>query len=397
MNTISQRFESLLALSVREEASDIHLSSARPVYMRRFGKLVSAEEATWTEGNIEELIEKILNPLQKQSLESGRSLDFAYNSTQGPRFRLNAFYEKQRPSLAIRRIEQSISNFENLCLPPSLEKLTDVQDGLVLITGPTGSGKSTTLNAIIDRINQAAPQHIITIEDPIEQIHDGAQSLIHQRELFTDVPSYSQGVKDALREDPDIILVGEMRDPETMRTVIGAAETGHSVFSTLHTSDAVGAINRILGGFSAAEQTSVRHQLSMVLRAVVSQRLIPTKNHDARIPIVEVLCGTKAVCNHIRTGRLEQIYTLMESGSQNGMITREQSLAHHIGKETITLDEALKLANDPKVLVDLLRYRSQNPDRKNGEHPDPSEPSKFPALDTVPDENVNSRGTEQCS
>ena len=397
MNPINQRFESLLALSVKEEASDIHLSPERPVYMRRFGKLVSADEAIWSEGNIEELIHNILNPLQKQSLESERSLDFAYNSDIGPRFRLNAYFEKQRPSLAIRRIEQNISTFESLSLPPSLDKLTSVQDGLVLITGPTGSGKSTTLNAIIDRINQAAPQHIITIEDPIEQVHDGAQSLIHQRELFTDVPSYSQGVKDALREDPDIILVGEMRDPETMRTVIGAAETGHSVFSTLHTSDAVGAINRILGGFSAAEQTSIRHQLSMVLRAVVSQRLVLTKNQDARIPIVEVLWGTKAVCNHIRTGRLEQIYTLMESGSQNGMITREQSLAHHIGKETITLNEALKLAKDPKVLVDLLRYRNRSKTGIKGESPSLADPSEPAALATALTEYADHSELEQTS
>jgi len=218
--------------------------------------------------------------------------------------------------------------------------------------------------------------------------------LIHQRELFTDVPSYSQGVKDALREDPDIILVGEMRDPETMRTVIGAAETGHSVFSTLHTSDAVGAINRILGGFSAAEQTSIRHQLSMVLRAVVSQRLVLTRTQDARIPIVEVLWGTKAVCNHIRTGRLEQIYTLMESGSQNGMITHEQSLAYHIGKETITLDEALKLAKDPKVLVDLLRYRSGLQKSEKPANSSSHDPSESPELATVFAEEANSNGNE---
>jgi len=180
MITITERFESLLALSLQEEASDIHLSPERPVYIRRFGKLVSADESTWTDQNIEELIDTLLNPLQRESFESERSLDFAYNSHLGPRFRLNVYYEKQRPSLAIRRIEQSISNFENLGLPSSLEKLTSIQDGLVLVTGPTGSGKSTTLNAIIDRINRIAPQHIITIEDPIEQIHDGAQSLICQ-------------------------------------------------------------------------------------------------------------------------------------------------------------------------------------------------------------------------
>lgn len=359
MNSITHRFESLLAQSLEQQASDIHLSADRPIYLRRFGKLVLLDSPPWTGKAIDELLAEILHPSQKESFQVERSLDLAYQADQGPRYRLNVYYEKQRPTLAIRRIEQEVASFESLHLPPSLEKLTTITDGLVLITGPTGSGKSTTLNAIIDQINRLSPQHIITIEDPIEQVHDGAQCLIHQRELFTDVPSYRQGIKDALREDPDIILVGEMRDPDTMRTVIAAAETGHAVYSTLHTSDAVGAINRILGGFSAAEQASIRHQLSMVLRAVVSQRLVPTPAQDARIPIVEVLWGTKAVCNHIRTGRLEQIYTLMESGSQNGMMTREQSLAFHVTKGTVALDDALRLAKDPKVLIDLLRHISQ--------------------------------------
>ncbi len=359
MKTVKQQFESLLAQSLEKQASDIHLTADRPIFLRRFGKLLPIEATPWSSNTISQLLTEVLHPSQQENLQTDRSLDFAYQAHQGPRFRLNVYYEKQRPSLAIRRIEEEVASFESLHLPPTLEKLTEVTDGLVLITGPTGSGKSTTLNAIIDQINRVTPQHIITIEDPIEQVHDGAQSLIHQRELFTDVPSYRQGIKDALREDPDIILVGEMRDPDTMRTVIAAAETGHAVYSTLHTSDAVGAINRILGGFSAAEQASIRHQLSMVLRAVVSQRLVPTPSQDARIPIVEVLWGTKAVCNHIRTGRLEQIYTLMESGSQNGMMTREQSLAFHVSKGTVALDDALRLAKDPKVLVDLLRHRNQ--------------------------------------
>ncbi len=359
MNSITSRFESLLKQSLEKQASDIHLSADRPIFLRRFGKLASLDSTPWSGKAIDELLAEILHPAQQESFQVERSLDFAYQANQGPRFRLNVYYEKQRPTLAIRRIEQEVASFESLHLPPTLEKLTTITDGLVLITGPTGSGKSTTLNAIIDQINRITPQHIITIEDPIEQVHDGAKSLIHQRELFTDVPSYQQGIKDALREDPDIILVGEMRDPETMRTVIAAAETGHAVYSTLHTSDAVGAINRILGGFNANEQASIRHQLSMVLRAVVSQRLVPTPAQDARIPILEVLWGTKAVCNHIRTGRLEQIYTLMESGSQNGMMTREQSLAFHVSQGTVALDDALRLAKDPKVLIDLLRHRNK--------------------------------------
>ena len=359
MNPLIQRFESLLQLADFQSASDIHLSPDKPVYLRRFGLLTATEGPQWRSDEIDELLRLVLHAQQEATFKESQSLDFAYTSPNGPRFRVNLFLERQRTSLAIRRIEQQIADFDSLHLPPCLERLTSIQDGLMLVTGPTGSGKSTTLNAIIDRINRQTPQHIITIEDPIEQIHQENQSLIHQRELFTDVPSYHQGIKDALREDPDIILVGEMRDPDTMRTVISAAETGHAVFSTLHTSDAVGSVNRILGSFTAAEQTSIRHQLSMVLQAVVSQRLIMTRDRDARVPVVEVLWGTKAVCNHIRTGRLEQIYTLMESGSQHGMMTREQSLAHHVGEETISLDEALRMAKDPKILVDLLRYQNR--------------------------------------
>ncbi len=365
MNACLTRFESLLQESVNLEASDIHLSAGKPIYLRQYGRLIHSKQATWTEAALHALTESLLAPPQQECLRSEHSVDLAYSSEIGPRFRLNIYHERQRLSLAIRRIAEEIANFETLRLPASLDKLTTLHDGLVLITGPTGSGKSTTLNAILDRVNQKEPQHIITIEDPIEQVHDEAKSLIHQRELYTDVPSYARGIKDALREDPDIILVGEMRDPDTMRTVIAAAETGHAVYSTLHTSDAVGAINRILGGFSAAEQTSIRHQLSMVLRAVVSQRLVMTRTEDSRVPVVEILWGTKAVCNHIRTGRLEQIYTLMESGSQHGMMTREQSLAQHVQAESISLDEALRLAKDPNVLVDLLRAREKQAGESN--------------------------------
>lgn len=370
MNAMIQRFETLLSRSVTAEASDIHLSSNRPVFARRFGKLVLLDREPWTPETVHQLLTQILLPQQKENFESGRSIDLAYATPCGSRFRLNAYFEKQLPTLAIRRIEKEVANLNDLGLPPSLEKLTTIQDGLVLVTGPTGSGKSTTLNAILNRINEQEPQHIITIEDPIEQVHEFGQSLIHQRELYSDVPSYPQGIKDALREDPDIILVGEMRDPETMRTVIAAAETGHAVYSTLHTSDAVGAVSRILGGFSAAEQASIRHQLSMVLKAVVSQRLVLTRSQEARIPIVEILWGTKAVTNHIRTGRLEQIYTLMESGAQNGMMTREQSLAYHVSHGSISLDEALKFAKDPKVLVDLLRHQ-ERARAENKEFPSP--------------------------
>lgn len=357
MNSYLQHFEDLLAQVVQLRASDLHLSSGGSVFVRRYGKLAALDGEIWTEADVDQLVEQLLPVEQVQRFRDDRSLDLAHTSQAGPRFRLNLYYERQKPSLAARRIESEIPDFENLQLPSVLDRLTTVHDGLTLITGPTGSGKSTTLSAIVDRINRQSAQHILTIEDPVEYVHRNAQSMVHQRELHTDVPSFAQGIKDALREDPDVILVGEMRDQETMRTAIAAAETGHAVFSTLHTSDPVGALNRFLGAFSAEEQISLRHQLSMVLNAVVAQHLVPTQSGKARVPIVEVLWATNAVRNHIRTGRFEQIYTSMEAGSQEGMITRDQSLAHHVRSENITLDTAMRLAKEPKGLVELLRFQ----------------------------------------
>lgn len=357
MNSYLQAFENLLTQVVEQQASDLHLSTGGAVFVRRYGKLTALEGDIWTEAAVDQLVEELLPEEQVERFRTDRSLDLAHTSQAGPRFRLNLYYERQKPSLAARRIESAIPDFFSLQLPPVLDRLTTVHDGLTLITGPTGSGKSTTLSAIIDQINQQSSQHILTIEDPVEYVHQNAQSMVHQRELHTDVPSFAQGIKDALREDPDVILVGEMRDQETMRTAIAAAETGHAVFSTLHTSDPVGALSRFLGAFSAEEQASLRHQLSMVLNAVVAQHLVPTHCGKARVPIVEVLWATNAVRNHIRTGRFEQIYTAMEAGSEEGMITREQSLAHHVRAENITLDAAMRLAKEPKGLVELLRFQ----------------------------------------
>ncbi len=352
-------FEQLLEKSIELGASDLHISSVEPPFFRCRGGLVTPPEIEWPESSMKDLLACLLNDRESSALQEDRSLDLAYSLPRGDRFRLNLYYERNRPALAVRRLNDSIQDFASLNLPPSLERIPELTNGLVLITGPTGSGKSTTLAAIIDEINRNKPYHIITIEDPIEQLHQSQKSLIHQRQLYRDVPNFFQGVKDALREDPDILLVGEMRDQETMKAAITAAETGHLVFSTLHTGDAVGTINRILGGFSAEEQRTLRHQLSMVLRSVVAQILVPTSDKQKRIPIVEVLWANKPVCNHIRTGRLEQIYTIMESGSQHGMITREQSLADHVHNGLVSLDEALRLSREPKTLTNLLELKDE--------------------------------------
>ena len=371
-------FESLLRSSIELNASDLHISATKPPYLRCHGELVTQDSnEDWSPSSMNRLLDELLNDHQKQAFTLDRSLDLAYSLESGDRFRLNLFFERDTPALAIRRLNDQIQNYQSLNLPSVLDKIPELTDGLVLITGPTGSGKSTTLAATIDQINRSSPYHIITIEDPIEQVHVSQRSLIHQRELHRDVPSYFQGVKDALLEDPDILLVGEMRDPETMRAAITAAETGHLVFSTLHTGDAVGSVNRILGGVSADEQRTLRHQLSMVLRTVVSQHLVPTANRDRRIPIIEVLWSTKPVANHIRTGRVEQIYSIMESGTQFGMLTREQALAEHVFSGLIPLDDAMRMARDTKALVDRLQMKQRDQEEKERAEAEAEAASEF--------------------
>lgn len=370
-------FDQLLHESIERQASDLHLSATVPPYLRCHGELVQSASNQWRSDTMTLLMDDLLNNQQRQTLEQDRSLDLAYSLGNIARFRLNLFFERNEPALAARRLNDKIEDYDSLNLPAALDPIPELVDGLVLITGPTGSGKSTTLAATIDQINRTKPLHIITIEDPIEQLHQSKRSLIHQRELYRDVPSFYQGVKDALREDPDILLVGEMRDPETMRAAITAAETGHLVFSTLHTGDAVGAVNRILGGFSAEEQRTLRHQLSMVLRAVVSQHLVPTADRTRRIPIIEVLRATKPVANHIRSGRVEQIYSIMESGSQSGMLTREQSLADHVSSGLVTLDEGMRLARDQKALIDRLQLIEKEAEEKERAEQEAQELAEF--------------------
>ena len=230
-----------------------------------------------------------------------------------------------------------------------------MKDGLVLVTGPTGSGKSTTLASIIDKINRTRADHIITVEDPIEYVHTNKKSLIHQRELYSDVQTFDGAIRAALREDPDVMLIGEMRDVETIRAAITAAETGHLVFSTLHTGDCVGAIDRMIGVFSAEEQLAIRQQLSMVLRAVVAQHLLPVADGDGRVPLAEVMFVTSAVANLIRTSKPSQIYSLMEIGSSEGMLTADFALAELVYRNQILEEDGRRLARDPAAMVSRLQ------------------------------------------
>jgi twitching motility protein PilT len=258
-------------------------------------------------------------------------------------------------------LDDTFRSFEALHLPPQLKELTALRDGLVLVTGPTGSGKSTTLATMINAINTGRSGHILTIEDPIEYVHRHRKCLVHQRELYTDVPAFADAVRAALREDPDVILVGEMRDLATMRAAITAAETGHLVFSTLHTADAVGALDRMIGLFPGNEQDSIRQQLSMVLRAVVAQRLLARKDGQGRVPAVEILKVTPAVAHLIRTNKPSQIYSAIETGAALGMQTMEQALAALNVQGLIDEVFARQMARDGRSFEDRRQRLTAQP------------------------------------
>jgi len=351
-------FEWALRECVKREASDVHLSSQAAPALRLHGKIHflmnGAETPEWP--SLEAVAQAILTTPQQDAFEREQSLDTAYTLPAGERFRVHFYRERGNMAIAIRQIERRIPEFETLGLPSEIKTLADLRDGLVLMTGPTGSGKTTTLAAQIHHINQTRACHIITIEDPVEYVHQNIQSLVRQREIHNDVPDFAQAVRAALREDPDVLLIGEMRDLPTMRAAITAAETGHLVFSTLHTGSAVGAMDRLIGAFPGGEQDLIRQQLSMVLRAVVAQRLLPHRAGTRRVAIVEILKVTPAAAHLIRTGRPQQIYAAMEAGTAHGMQTMEQALARGIQQGHLDATEARKWAQDGAMLDAQLQH-----------------------------------------
>jgi twitching motility protein PilT len=318
----------LLMASVRENATDLHLTINSPPVLRIHGHLVPLEYRKLEGDDTRELLMSILSAKQKEVFEKKQAIDLAYSlngSDTANRFRVNVFYQRGCVAGAFRRLADQIATLEELNLPSSLYNVCDIQDGLVLVTGPTGSGKTTTLATLIDRINETRPCHIMTIEDPVEYVLHHKKALINQRELYTDVPSFADGLRSALREDPDVIFVGEMRDLETMRTAIMAAETGHLVFATLHTRDATSTVGRIVGVFPTDEQEQIAHQLSLTLRSVVSQKLVRTKDGLGRVPAAEIMLVTPGISNMIRQHKAEQIRSVIETGATLGMQSMEHS------------------------------------------------------------------------
>ncbi len=352
---MDSRLEMMLEQCVEKGASDLHVSPDTKPYLRQRGELLEAGEDVLSASTVEEIISSMLNPSQREVLISSQSVDLAVSLKNSQRFRVHIYKERRGLCMTARKLDSEFRTFENLGFPQAVAGLADLRDGLVLVTGPTGSGKTTTLATLIHQINIRRSCHILTIEDPVEYVHLNEKSLVHQRELYSDVGTFAEAVRSSLREDPDVVLIGEMRDLETMRTAITVAETGHLVFSTLHCNNAVGAIDRLIGAFPADEQQSLCQQLSMVLRAVVAQRLLPTVDNRSRIPAVEILQVTKAVANLIRNHKTEQIYSTMEGGGHEGMITLEQSLADLAVSRKVQMNDARKVSEN----VNIFEQRCQ--------------------------------------
>jgi len=350
----------LLKEVVERGGSDLHIAPGSPPRVRVLGELIPLTEyGTLSATDTKNLIYSVLTDAQKKRLEEELEIDFSFGMKNVARFRGNAYFQRQSLAAAFRLIPFEIPDFDSLGLPSVIKSFAHKDKGLVLVTGPTGSGKSTTLASLIKIINDTYPYHIITIEDPIEFIYDHNKSLITQRELGNDTRSFARALRAALREDPDVILVGEMRDPETIEAALTAAETGHLVFSTLHTNSTIETINRIVDVFPAEKQAQIRTQLSFVLIGAVAQKLIKRKDGRGRVAATEVFIPTPAIRNLIRENKLHQIYSMMQTGqASTGMITMNQSLAKLYVEGIIELEEAKKISPDAKELETLIRAYS---------------------------------------
>jgi twitching motility protein PilT len=331
--------DQLLLHAVRRQASDLLLIAGAPVTLRVGGQLTSTGPVLGAD-EARNLLYSVLAPAQQQELQRSKSVDLCFSREGIGRFRANVHFQRGVVSGSFRLLPEKIPTLESLHLPPALRKLAEARQGLVLITGPTGCGKSSTLAALVDLINTHRHHHVVTIEDPIEFVHTNRNSVIEQIEVGRDAPDFAGSVRSILRQNPDVILVGEMRDPETISTVLTAAETGHLVLSTLHTNDTSQAVSRILDSFPSANQPQIRQQLSLALLAVVAQQLVPSANGQ-RYPAVEILMASSGVRNLIRKGEDHQLYTAISIGRNEGMIAMEQSLAELVRAGRIPRETAL--------------------------------------------------------
>jgi twitching motility protein PilT len=346
--------DQLLRNAVQLGASDVHIKVGSPPFLRIDGRLDRTDLPAVSPVETERIAFAIMPKQRAEEFIGTSEADFAYSVSGLGRFRVNVMRQRGSVGLVLRRVQSDIPSFEELGLPPVIRKLTDHPRGLVLVTGPTGSGKTTTLGSMIDFINDNYNRHIVTIEDPIEILHADKCSIVNQREVGTDTADFHSALKRVLRQDPDVILVGEVRDVETVKTALTAAETGHLVFGTLHTQSAPSTIDRIIDVFPAEQQEQVRIQIANSLQGVVTQALLPTADGMGRVPALEILLPDDAVRNLIRQGKVEQIYSVMQTNTGRGMQTMEQSLGDLIMRRVVDLEVGLSRSSRQNQLIGLL-------------------------------------------
>jgi twitching motility protein PilT len=350
----------LLELMAEKKASDLHLTVGSPPQIRVDGRLVKTDLDPLNAEVTKKLAYSIMNEKQRKNFEERSELDLSFGIENLSRFRCNVFMQRGNVAVAIRQIPFRIPTFEELGLARTIADLADLPRGLVLVTGPTGSGKSTTLAALLDKINRERNSHILTVEDPIEYLHRHNTSIVNQREVYTDTPSFPSALKYALREDPDVVMIGEMRDLETVESALNISETGHLAFATLHTNSCAESINRIVDVFPVNQQEQVRVTLSFVLQAVVSQQLIP-KIGGGRVLAAETLICTPAVRATIRDDKIHQIYSLMQAGQKHGMKTMNQSLAELYFSRKITIGDAIGRSSNPQEMNEIIGRKQAAP------------------------------------
>ncbi len=350
------KIEELLALTVKRGASDLHLSVGIPPYLRIDGELVSTDLPHLTPENCKELSYSLLDEEQRSKFEKFKELDFSYGISGLSRFRVNLYWQRDSVSAAFRPILMEIPTFEELGLPIEvMKKFASLPRGFILATGPTGSGKSTTLASLIDYIDEHQRRHIISVEDPIEYLFKHKKSVVNQREVGGDTLSFAKGLRHILREDPDVVFIGEMRDLETVSSALNIAETGHLVLSTLHCGEATEVVNRVVDIFPSTQQQQVKVQLSLTLSGVIVQQLLPRKDREGRVLATEVMMVTPAIRNLIREGKPQEIYSHIQMGTKLGMKTMNSSLLDLYKKKEISLETALNRSLNPKELENLIR------------------------------------------
>ncbi len=355
MDAAPTTIDDLLTRAVEAGASDLHLVPGAPPAIRVNGDVL------WLDGTeslksdaTRALLYRILSSEQQKQLEVSRQLDFSHGVPGLARFRVNVHFQRNTLAAAFRHVPEELRTLEELGLPESLKDLAMKPRGLVLVTGPTGSGKSTSLAAMVDEVNRVKPHHILTIEDPIEFVHRHKRCVVTQREIGPDAPSFSEALRAALRQDPDVILLGEMRDLETIGTALTAAETGHLVLATLHTQSAPSTIDRVIDVFPPTQQEQVRMQLASTLQGIVTQTLLPTSDGAGRVACLEILFPDDAVRNLIRQGKIEQIYSVMQTSTLRGMQTMEHGLTELLRKRVVTIESALAVTSRREQLLGML-------------------------------------------